>query len=285
MDEIIRNSLDIGKNVERVLERHGNRMSLQILVSAVGQDVSTLAERMRLESDAIIINQTDSFSFQEYEYSGKKISCYNFKEKGVGLSRNNALLRATADIVLFSDEDIVYDTGYEIKIIEEFKKHPEADMLLFNMRVGEARATYYTQQFHRVHIWNAGRYPTYSFAVRREKLHAAHITFSLLFGGGAKYSNGEDSLFLKDCLKYGLKVYAVPVEIGMEVERESTWFHGYHEKFFVDRGVLYHFLYGKLAVPMAMRFLLAHGAVMCKDIPRKEAFAMMKRGICSVRHL
>lgn len=260
-------------------------MSLQVLVSAVGQEVSALAEKMHLESDAIIINQTDCFAFQEYEYAGKKISCYSFAEKGVGLSRNNALLRATADIVLFSDEDIVYDKGYEERILEEFKKHPEADMLLFNMRVGEARATYYTEQFHRVHIWNAGRYPTYSFAVRREKLHAAHVTFSLLFGGGAKYSNGEDSLFLKDCLTYGFKVYAVPVTIGTEVERESTWFNGYHEKFFTDRGVLYHFLYGKLAIPMAMRFLLAHGDVMCKEIPRREAFAMMKCGIHSVKHL
>lgn len=260
-------------------------MSLQVLVSAVGQEVSTLAEKMHLESDAIIINQTDCFAFQEYEYAGKKISCYSFAEKGVGLSRNNALLRATADIVLFSDEDIVYDKGYEERILEEFKKHPEADMLLFNMRVGEARATYYTEQFHRVHIWNAGRYPTYSFAVRREKLHAAHVTFSLLFGGGAKYSNGEDSLFLKDCLTCRFKVYAVPVTIGTEVERESTWFNGYHEKFFTDRGVLYHFLYGKLAIPMAMRFLLAHGDVMCKEIPGREAFAMMKRGIHSVKHL
>lgn len=267
------------------MERLGSKMNLQVLVSAVGQEVSTLAERMHLESDAIIINQTDRYAFQEYEHAGKKISCYSFAEKGVGLSRNNALLRATADIVLFSDEDIVYDAGYEEKILTEFEKHPEADMLLFNMRVGEARATYYTEQFHRVHIWNAGRYPTYSFAVRREKLHAAHVTFSLLFGGGARYSNGEDSLFLKDCLKIGFKVYAVPVEIGMEVERESTWFHGYHEKFFVDRGVLYHFLYGRLAIPMALRFLLAHGDVMCKEIPRKEAFAMMKRGIGSVRHL
>lgn len=262
-----------------------NNMNLQVLVSAVKQDVSALAERMHLESDAIIINQTDTFAFQEYEHAGKKISCYSFAEKGVGLSRNNALLRATADIVLFSDEDIVYDAGYEEKILTEFEKHPEADMLLFNMRVGEARATYYTEQLHRVHIWNAGRYPTYSFAVRREKLHAAHITFSLLFGGGARYSNGEDSLFLKDCLKYGLKVYAVPIEIGMEVERESTWFNGYHEKFFADRGVLYHFLYGKLAVPMALRFLLAYGDVMCKAISRKEAFALMKQGIDSVRHL
>ena len=115
-------------------------------------------------------------------------------------------------------------------------------MVLFNIRVGESRATYYTEKFHRVHIWNAGRYPTYSFAVRRERLQAANITFSLLFGGGAKYSNGEDSLFLKDCLSYGFKVYATPVELGAETERESTWFHGYHEKFFTDRGVLYHFL-------------------------------------------
>lgn len=36
-------------------------MKLQLLVSAVNEDVSTLAQRMNLESDAIIINQTDHF--------------------------------------------------------------------------------------------------------------------------------------------------------------------------------------------------------------------------------
>lgn len=260
-------------------------MKLQVLVSAVRCDVSAMAEKMHLECDALIINQTDHVAYEEYEYNGHKIQGYSFAEKGVGLSRNNALMRATGDILLFSDEDIVYDEGYAQRVLEEFEKHPEADMLLFNMRVGEARATYYTEKFHRVHVWNAGRYPTYSFAIRRERLHASHITFSLLFGGGAKYSNGEDSLFLKDCINYGMKVYAVPVCIGMEVERESTWFNGYHEKFFVDRGVLYHFLYGKLAYPMAVRFLLAHGKVMCQDIPVKEALAMMKRGIRSVKGL
>ena len=258
-------------------------MRLQVLVSAVKEDASKLAKKMNLESDAIIINQTDSFGYEEYQHKGKKIKCYNLVEKGVGLSRNNALLRADGDILLFSDEDIVYDTGYEQKILAEFEAHPEADFLLFNMRVGESRATYYINDFHKVHIWNAGRYPTYSFAVRRDKLHASHITFSLLFGGGAKYSNGEDSLFLKDCLKYGLKVYAVPVEIGAEKERQSTWFNGYTEKFFIDRGVLYHFLYGKLAYIMAVRFIMAHGAVMCKDLPKKKALELMKNGICSVR--
>lgn len=257
-------------------------MKLQVLVSAVNEDTATLAERMNLESDAIIINQTDYFDYEEYKWNGRRIQCYSFQEKGVGLSRNNALLRAQADIVLFSDEDIVYDSGCEKQVLDAFEAHPEADFLLFNMRVGESRATYHTDKYHRVHIWNAGRYPTYSFAVRREKLHAAHITFSLLFGGGARYSNGEDSLFLKDCLKYGLKVYAVPIELGMERERESTWFKGYTDKFFIDRGVLYHFLYGRFAYLMSVRFIAAHGKVMCREIPKKNALALMKKGIQSV---
>lgn len=258
-------------------------MKLQTLVSAVGEDVETLAERMNLESDAIIINQTDREGFSEYRYRNKRIQCYSFTERGVGLSRNNALMRADGDIVLFSDEDIVYDEGYEKRVLDAFENNPQADFLLFNMRVSKARETYYNKSKHRVHIWNAGRYPTYSFAVRREKLHASRITFPLWFGGGARYSNGEDSLFLADCLRYGFRVYAVPVEIGEERERESTWFKGYTDKFFIDRGALYHFLYGALAYPMAVRFIAAHGGQMCQEIPKKNALALMKRGINSVK--
>jgi glycosyltransferase involved in cell wall biosynthesis len=258
-------------------------MKLQVLVSAVDEDVATLAERMKLESEAIIINQTDHVGYEEYTYNGKRIQCYEFNEKGVGLSRNNALLRATGDIILFSDEDIIYEKGYEKKVLDAFNEHPEADFLLFNLKVGESRATYYTKKFHSVHIWNSGRYPTYSFAIKRDKLVASRITFSLLFGGGARYSNGEDSLFLKDCLKYGFKTYAVPIDIGMERERESTWFKGYTDKFFIDRGVLYHFLYGRLAYLMAVRFIKVKKKVMCNEIPPKNALALMKRGIESVK--
>ena len=38
--------------------------------------------------------------------------------------------------------------------------------------------------------------------------------------------------------------------------RPSTWFHGYDERFFHDRGVLYRALYGPLAGLMGLRFLL-----------------------------
>lgn len=256
-----------------------SRMKLETLVSAVKQNVAGMAEKMNLQSDAVIINQCDENSYMEYKHKDCTIRGYSFAEKGVGLSRNNALLRAKGDIILFSDEDIVYHDGYAEEILRAFEQRPQADMLLFNMEVEADRATYHIEKEHRVRFYNSGRYPTYSFAIRREKIHKANITFSLLFGGGAKYSNGEDSLFLLECLKKGMKVYALPIEIGKEVPRPSTWFHGYTEKFFFDRGVLYYHLYGVLRHLMALRFLLAHGKVMCQEIPFKKAYGLMCDGM------
>lgn len=257
----------------------GETLTLETLVAALEQDVSTLAERMNLQSDAIIINQGKQNAYEEYCHRGYRIRAYSFSERGVGLSRNNALMRAQGDICLFSDEDIVYEDGYAERILEAFRQRPQADMLLFNMEVDAQRATYYTHREHRIRFYNSGRYPTYSFAIRRERLHHSNLTFSLLFGGGACYSNGEDSLFLMDCLKKGLRIYALPINIGKEVYRPSTWFDGYNEKFFFDRGVLYRHLYGSFRHLFALRFLFAHGKTMCHRIPFWEAYRLMRKGM------
>lgn len=254
-------------------------MTLQLLVAAVKKKPLLLAEEMHIDSDAIMVSQGDGYGYEEFEHKGHKLRYFAMEDRGVGLNRNTALLHAEADIVLFADEDIVYDEGYAEKVLAEFEKHPKADMLLFNVKASEGRETYHTDSFGRVRWYNCGRYPTYSFAVKRECLHKNNITFSLLFGGGARYSNGEDSLFIRDCLKSGMRVYRVPVNIGKEKYRESTWFRGYNEKFFFDRGVLYSYLYGRLDKVMALRWLLAHKEELCKEISLKEAYGIMSRGM------
>lgn len=254
-------------------------MKMQVLVSAVNESPEELAERMNLQTEAIIINQCDGFSHKEFQHRNKKIVCYNFAERGVGLSRNNALMRADGDICLFSDEDIVLHEGYEEKIREEFVRQPQADIIFFNVKVHPDRATYYNRKSKRIRWYNYGRYPMYSVCARTAALHHSGVTFSLLFGGGAKYSNGEDSLFLHDCLKKGLRLYATDVLIGEETYRESTWFRGYTKKFFYDRGFLYHYLYGVMERPFALRFLLANKNHMCNEIPVQDAYRLMKRGM------
>ncbi|MCM1038381.1 MAG: glycosyltransferase family 2 protein [Ruminococcus sp.] len=273
-------------------------MSIQVLVSAVGQDARTLAEKMNIETDAVLVNQCDQCDYCEFPLSGQqgseqavsveasyKVRCFFMKERGVGLSRNTALLHADGDICLFSDEDIVLEKGYAEAIRSAYRQYPDADMILFNVKVSSARRTYWNEQPKRIRWYNYGRYPAYSISGRLEALRRANVYFSVLFGGGAKYSNGEDSLFLRDCLRAGLKIYALPVCIGEEIERESTWFHGFTEKFFTDRGVLYHYLYGRLAAVFALRFLLKNKSGMCEKIPFQEAYRLMRKGIDSQRRL
>ena len=250
-----------------------------MLISGMNLDTTHVAENMKLEADAIVINQTDSFGFEEYQYNNRNIRVYSFIEKGVGLSRNNALLRADGDIVLFSDEDIVYNEGYAKAVLDAFEANPDIDMIFFNFDVAEDRQTYHIEKKGRIRSYNCGRYPTYSLAVRREVLHKKGITFSLLFGGGAKYSNGEDSLFIKQCIKAGMKALALPVTLGREVPRPSTWFNGYTDKFFYDRGVLYKALYKGLAKPLALRFLIAHRDIMLTNRKLMDAYKLMTQGM------
>ena len=60
------------------------------------------------------------------------------QEKGVGLSRTTALQRATADIVLFSDEDIVYENGYAEKVFyNKFFDHHKSVRMVFPRRMDD----------------------------------------------------------------------------------------------------------------------------------------------------
>lgn len=271
-----RSSNNFKKKVKRIA------MKVQVLVAAVNQNMSRLIEKMNISTDAIIINQSDCFAYEEINHKNSMIKAYTFAERGVGLSRNNALMRADGDICLFSDEDICYVDHYEEAILKEFESNPLADMILFNVEIAEARRTYLISDRKRVRGYNCGRYGAVSFAIKRNRLMELNITFSLLFGGGAQYSAGEDSLFLKECIDKGMKVYTSPFTIGREEAKVSSWFEGYTEKFFYDRGALYHYLYGAMAKMLALRFLLTHKQKMCNEISISKAYQIMKKGIRKV---
>ena len=259
------------------------RNRLEHLISAVNRVTADLVIQMRLKTDAVIVNQCDKFEYNEMDNCGSKIRTYNCNERGVGVSRNTAILHAQGEILLIGDEDIVYTDTYVEDILKEFDAHPEADMILFNVDQSDGRFTYHNDSFGRVRIYNSGRYPAYSIAVRAKALQKSGIAFSTLFGGGARYSAGEDSLFLRDALKKKIRIYKSPVLIGHEITRKSSWFEGYNEKYFLDRGVLYHYLYGIFAKPLALRFLFSHKEELCVNIPLWQCYKIMKLGIKSVR--
>jgi len=214
-------------------------MKIQVLVAAMHQKDHSLIKKMNLSTDAIVANQCDHNSVECFEENGHRFTYLSFAERGVGLNRNNALMRADADVCLFADDDMVYVDGYAEIISKAFEANPKADVLIFNLKEPEI-TRYVIEKKTKVGYLNYLRYGTARVAVRLKSIKRCGIYFNQCFGGGTEYCHGEDNLFLTACLKNKLKVYALPDYIAeLTEERESSWNKGYDRKYLEDQGALY----------------------------------------------
>lgn len=254
-------------------------MKLQVLMSVMGQTDHGILEKANISSSAIVVNQAADFKYEKIKHRGKQVLFLTLPEKGVGLSRNTALMRADADIALMADDDVTYTEGYADKVIQAFENNPKADMIVFNVTSHNPdRPSYKIKKFGRVRRYNCLRYGTYRMAIRVDKIKQKNIYFSLLFGGGAKYSSGEDSIFIYSIIKSGLKVYRSPEIIGAVEQRESTWFQGYTDKFFFDKGALFKAMSPNIYPLLIMQFIVRKKHAIAKGYGYRELLKLMKKG-------
>lgn len=238
-------------------------MKIQVLVAAMNQSDYSLLQRMNINSDVIVGNQCDRNNIEEFEYNNHKATYLNFAERGVGLNRNNTIIRATGDICLFADDDMVYVDNYTDIIQKGFERYHKADALIYNINtIGGEQQRRQNLKVKRIRTFNSLNYGTARLAVRRSSIQKHRICFSQLFGGGTMYSSGEDSLIIRDMLKSGFKIYAIPETIATVNQNTSTWFSGYHEKFFYDKGALMKSMFPKMYVLMnAVYFPLRYKSI------------------------
>lgn len=225
---------------------------LQVLVATMHQKDLSLVEKMNIDCDAVIANQADRNEILVTE----KVKMITTNTRGVGLNRNIALLAADAEFLLFADDDMVYYDGLAKSVVQAFRESPKADVLIFGIDI--TRNGEITERRHlnprRLRVWNAMKFGAVRIAIRRSALLRENISFNQNFGGGCSFSSGEDSLFLKACFDAGLKVYAHSYVLGTCAKDVSSWFVGYNEKYFYDRGVLMRYLFPRCPRLMSLYF-------------------------------
>ena len=253
-------------------------LKIEVLISTMYQNDHSLLERMNIQTDAIVVNQCETFGYEVFQFRGHTIKWFDFPERGVGLSRNTALMRATGDILLFADDDVIYDDGYEKIVIDAYTKHPKAGMIVFNVpSVNPKYINKFVQKDIRLCILNCLKYGTCRFSARREVVFRKNVFFSLLFGGGAKYQAGEDSLFILQMIRKGVVTVASSRKIGVVTQVTSTWFKGYTNRYYLDKGAwLSH------AFPVLKKLLIYYFAAKMDKIDNdhtySEIFKLIKNG-------
>lgn len=246
---------------------------LQVLVAAMHQSDRSLIEKMNLRSDAVICNQGDRNGVEEFTHGNNTITYVHSTLRGVGRNRNYGIANATGDILLFADQDVRYHDNYVEIIMRAYDECPEADLIFFNVkRINDSRSESTDAHPRRVTWFSCLRYGTLRVSVRKTSLQQANVWFSLLFGGGAKYGFGEDSLFISDCIRRGMKAYASDFEIGVVDQKDSSWFSGYNDDYFRDKGTLF------VAISKGGYYLLAaHYLIKHKEEYRGKSLAAVWR--------
>ena len=204
------------------------------LIPTVNRSDMEFLKEMNTSDPAIVLNQNGTNAI---------LTCGNdimisTATKGVGINRNIAMNLAKSEYVFIVDDDMVFYDGVNEIMGRALQTYPDADVILFNFDFEDADHSIRPRMKSggRVHITNCLHHGICCTLVKSAAIRKKNISFSTLFGGGCKYGSGEDSLFFLDCVRKGLRIYTYAESVGKNVYRESTWFKGYCEKYFYDKG-------------------------------------------------
>lgn len=214
--------------------------AFEILCTTMHQTDFSKVKEMNIHSDVVFANQADRTEFTTQEFNGHRAKMITTATRGVGKNRNIALLYAEGDICLLADDDVVYTDDMEEKVLKEFKKFPNADVIIFHVESTDpSRPQPNYKKPRKIHRWNRMPWPTFRIAFRLSSVKTGNVWFTTLFGGGCVFPSGEDSMWLNTARRKGLRIYVSTQTIGKVSYEVSSWFTGYDERYFYGKGA-YH---------------------------------------------
>lgn len=253
-------------------------MKIEVLISAMNVADINFYKKFNLATDALIINQTDYNGYEEVYTGDFKVRMISTDTRGLGRSRNLALLNSKADIVIFCDDDEVFEDDYEQKVADAFKENPDVDFFVFKTLIYQnGKEIVKVKEEKDLKIFNALRYGSVHFAFRRDEIMKKNISVSTYFGAGTDNGSGEDSIFIADSISSGLRVRTNLSLIAKIYNDESTWFRGYDEKYFYDKGKLSRALFPKSYRLYIDSFVTRHRD-QTEELGIKKARALMIKG-------
>ena len=243
-------------------------MKVELLLSCMHQKDAELVYKSHLTGNVVVINQCDEENYREYPNENGTIRFFSTKERGLTKSRNMAIEKSDAEICMLCDDDEVFILDYEQKIKDAYASLPQADVIIFKM------VNYpcpFPNKVTKIHFPYTMNVSSWQISFRRMRLKEQGVAFDELLGAGSGNGAEEELKFLTDCEKAKLQIYYVPIAIASVAQSESTWFAGFTEEFFVNRGATTRYILG-----MPLAFLYAVYYVVKKREKYKENLTAMQ---------
>lgn len=206
----------------------------EILLSCMFlSDSKEMIKRSHITSDTVIINQCDEENYKEENICNALLRTFSVTDRGLTKSRNLAISKSQADICIICDDDEIFNEGYEKVVSSAYGALPDADIIIFDM---VDRPLKWGNSIKRLGYIDLMSVSSWQITFRREKLLASGVLFDENMGAGSGNGAEEEFRFLTQCRKAKLRIYHYPFRLASVAQTQSTWFKGFDEEFFVNRG-------------------------------------------------
>lgn len=252
-------------------------MTLEVLMSCMHQSDDSLVHNSQLTGNVLMINQCDHEDYVEYTTISGTVRVFSTRDRGLTRSRNMAIANAIGDVCLICDDDEVFVSDYENAILTAYRDNPQADIIIFKMANRPASFPDRTMQLR---FPKTMKVSSWQISFRRERLLETGVRFDELLGAGTGNGAEEELKFLLDSQRAGLTIYYVPVVIASVAQEASTWFAGFNETFFENRGATTRYILGTgLATLYAVYYVLRKRELYQQTISPGAALRAILRGI------
>jgi glycosyltransferase involved in cell wall biosynthesis len=179
--------------------------------------------------------------------SREDVSYFYYKDKGLSLNRNHSISNSKGDICLVADDDIEYKEGACLRILEAFKRNPEADIITFKTEFPNGiQFKKYRNKCHQHNFRTVMRVTSFEIAYRRRSIELSGLKWDENFGlGGKPFTNGIENIFLVDALGKDLQVLFVPNTIVVHPFENSGY--TYSEHLIESKGAMFARMFGRNA--------------------------------------
>lgn len=190
---------------------------ISILISTIDEGIQRVKNVLlepRDDVEYIISHQYTRNNEREIppELLRSDVTISQMEGKGISKSRNNAIRHASGEIGLFADDDVTYEENYIDIVKETFQDNPDIDIALFKIKTGPGEPEYKSYPESRVELKRTMfSISSVEIGFNINKIRETGIYFDERFGVGRELIIGaEETIFIEDCLKEGLKVVYIP---------------------------------------------------------------------------
>ena len=186
------------------------------------------------------------------------VTIFKYKGQGLSVNRNLAIEKASADLIMFADDDTHLSPNAFEEVRNVFEKYPDLDIAFFNASTYTGKPL---KKYPKEEMWLTGMPQGYTIsaieiAAKRECVQN-RLRFDERFGLGTKFLTcGEEEIWMENAVKAGLKMRYFPiktVETSTLLKKSLLYIDAGVQRSF---GAVTYYKYGKKAWLICFNFAL-----------------------------